>query len=83
MNKESEKISEKILKGALSFLDSLYNDTKKKYLEETKDLKHLVRFMFYKYVQSKDCDEIASEIIYQRCKEFGIFDDGGDVNVKK
>ena len=60
-----------------------YGYEKKKYLEETKDLKHLVRFMFYKYVQSKDCDEIASEIIYQRCKEFGIFDDGGDVNVKK
>lgn len=72
-------MDKELYEKAVDFLKEIqeetYENIKTRFLEETKDLKHLVRFMFFKYAQSKDCDELAGEIMYQRCKEFGIFDD--------
>ena len=53
-------------------LAQIFKNRKERYMKETETLADLVRFLMLNDIHSENCDYIAKEVAYMRCKEFEI-----------
>ena len=53
-------------------LVQIFKNRKERYMKETETLTDLVRFIMLTDIHSENCDFIAREVAYTRCKEFDI-----------
>lgn len=53
-------------------ISQMHKTKEKRYMKATETLTDLVHFLMVNDIHSEDCDFVAREVAYMRCREFGI-----------